>query len=211
MKNFLKSLCLILMTASLSEAQIVKSIGINAGYVYATEKWNYTELSGDWIDPISTFSGGVFAETYKMQRFSLLAKIQYVGKGRSVHILATRADPTSPSGYVDVGYLDLKDRLDYICVPVLLKYSLPLSKVEPFIAMGPRFEYLVGHPSSVVYDKFKTTEWSLTFSTGVDISIHPLPKFFIEAEYNTSLTDSYTGEFVTVSDHSLEFLLGVYF
>jgi hypothetical protein len=196
----------------MSEAQIVKSFGLDAGYVYATENWKYAPSigsSGDWIKPISTFTGGVFAETFELEKFSLMAKLQYVGKGRTMHVMVTRADP-NPQGYVDMGYQDIHERLDYLCVPILLKYKISLSTIEPFLAAGPRFEYLVGHPSSVVFDQFKKSEWAMTFSAGTDISISSLPKFFLEAEYNTSLMDSYQGQFVTVNDHSLEFLVGVY-
>jgi hypothetical protein len=202
------------MSTSLCHGQIVKSVGLNAGYVYAAQDWHYapqTGLDGSWIDPISTFTGGIFAESFDVLNFSIFAKLQYVGKGRSMNVIAMRADPNSPQGYVDLGYQVFKERLDYICVPVLLKYRIALPVVEPFIAIGPRLEYLVGHASSVVYNKFKKTGWTGTLSSGAEVSIPSFPKFFIEAEYNTSLTDSYQGEFVTISDHSIELLVGVFF
>jgi hypothetical protein len=202
-----------LLNFSITDAQILKNVGMNIGYVYAIPKWSYTLQTGLWpplAEPISTFTGGVFAESYDVKNFSIFTKLQYVGKGRSFSAMVTRQD-NSAQGYVDLGYQTFKERLDYICIPVLLKYSIPLPSVEPFIALGPRLEFLVQHPSSVTYNKFKKTEWAETLSAGAEVSIKSLPKFIIETEYNMSLTDSYHGEFLTVNDHSVEILIGVIF
>jgi hypothetical protein len=213
MKKLLSTLGLILIAITVSESQIIKGFGIDVGYVYAKENFEYapyTAGTGDGIRPISTFSGGVFAETFDMMKFSIVGKLQYVGKGGVMSVQTNIVDPSSPQAYLEMKFEDKKFRLDYLCVPVLLKYRVALPKIEPYLAIGPRFEYMVGHPSPF-YDGFKNTEWTMTYSAGADISLPSLPKLFIEAEYNTSLTDAFQDSWLTVSDHSIEFLVGVYF
>jgi hypothetical protein len=80
----------------------------------------------------------------------------------------------------------------------------------PYLAIGPRLEYLVSYPSSVVYDDFKKMEVTGTVAIGVELSLGFFPRLLLEANYNTSLMNSYNKGSLIVSDNSMEILCGVF-
>ena len=124
--------------------------------------------------------------------------------------METMLSPTSPLGYVDLGNKDIEYRLNYISIPILAKLRIETPMIVPYLAIGPRVEYLVSYPSSVVYDDFKKMEVTGTVAVGVELSLGLFPRFLLEADYNTSLTNSFNNGGLIVSDNSFEILYVVF-
>ncbi|MGA3286870.1 MAG: outer membrane beta-barrel protein [Bacteroidota bacterium] len=213
MKHSIISICFIALTISFADAQIVRTYGFNIGYVHAKQNWDYSPQLG--FDPhmsgtISGIGGGAFVEFLDIPYFSLLTKVQYIQKGRTITVMETMVSSTNPNGYVDIGMADIKYRLNYISVPILAKLRIETPICVPYLAIGPRFEYLISYPSNVVYDEFKKMEVTGTVAVGMEFSLGFIPKFLLEADYNTSLTNSFNNGSLIVSDNSVEVLCGIF-
>jgi hypothetical protein len=124
--------------------------------------------------------------------------------------MGTMVSSTNPNGYIETGMMDIKYRLNYISVPILAKLRIETPMFVPYLAIGPRLEYLVSYPSSVVYDDFKKMEVTGTVAIGVELSLGFFPRLLLEANYNTSLMNSYNKGSLIVSDNSMEILCGVF-
>jgi hypothetical protein len=208
------TLFFVVLGISTSDAQLkVRTFGFNVGYVHAKQNWDYSPQFGS--DPhmsgtISGISGGAFIEFLDIPYFSLLTKVQYMQKGRTISVMGTMVSLADPNGYIDVGMVDIKYRLNYISVPILAKLRIETPMFVPYIAIGPRLEYLISHPSSAVYDNFKKMEITGTVAVGVELSLGFVPRLLLEADYNTSLTNSFDNGNLVVSDNSIEILCGIF-
>jgi hypothetical protein len=201
------------MGISASDAQLIRTFGLNVGYIHAKQNWDYSPQFGS--DPhmsgtISGIGGGAFVEFLDIPYFGLLTKVQYIQKGRTISVMGTMVSSTNPNGYIETGMMDIKYRLNYISVPILAKLRIETPMFVPYLAIGPRLEYLVSYPSSVVYDDFKKMEVTGTVAIGVELSLGFFPRLLLEANYNTSLMNSYNKGSLIVSDNSMEILCGVF-
>jgi len=212
MKRILIGLCIIALASSFADAQLVRTYGFNIGYIHAKQNWDYSPQLG--FDPhmsgtISGIGGGLFVEFLDVPYLSLLTKAQYVQKGRTISVMGTMVSSTNPNGYIETGMMDIKYRLNYISVPILAKLRIETPMFVPYLAIGPRLEYLVSHPTSVVYDNFKKMEVTGTVAVGVELSLGFIPRLLLEADYNTSLTNSFDNGNLIVSDNSVEIFCGI--
>lgn len=201
------------LDTSTSDAQILRTFGLNVGYVKAEQRWNYspqTGLDASWISPIWGLDAGVFAEFFDFPNFSLVAAIHYIQKGRTLTLDAV-APANNEQGYIVLGEQEIKQRFEYISIPVLAKLRVDRTTLSPFLSVGPSIEYLISFPPSDVYSKFNKTEFALTFGAGFELSLGLVPKLLAECRYSLSLTDTYKNDFVTIDNRVLEFLLGVAF
>jgi hypothetical protein len=214
MKAFLARIVFfVILGISISNAQLIRTFGFNVGYAHAKQNWNYSaQLESDPHNTgtISGISGGAFVEFLDIPYFSLLTKVQYIQKGRTISVMGTMVSSTNPNGYIETGMMDIKYRLNYISVPILAKLRIETLMCVPYLAIGPRLEYLVSYPSSVVYDDFKKMEVTGTVAIGVELSLGFFPRLLLEANYNTSLMNSYNKGSLIVSDNSMEILCGVF-
>jgi hypothetical protein len=213
LKYSLISICFITLAISFADAQLVRTFGFNLGYVYAKQNWDYSSQLG--FDPhntgaISGIATGVFMEFLDIPYFSLLTKVQYMQKGRTITVMETIPSSTDPKGYIDLGNEDIKYRLNYISIPILAKLRIETPMFVPYLAIGPCLEYLISYPSSIVYDDFKKMEVTGTVTVGVELSLGFIPRLLLEVNYNTSLTNSYNNGNLIVSDNSIEILCGVF-
>jgi hypothetical protein len=203
----------VLLTISTSDAQLVRNYGLKAGYVKAEQRWNYTQQSGvhaSGINPIWGLDAGAFVEFFGFPFFSLSSEVHFIQKGRTLTVIHMET-ADNPQGYIDLGMEDVKERFEYISIPILAKLRLDGPTITPFIAAGPSFEYLLSFPSSVVYDKFNKTEFAFMFSAGVELSLGLTSKLMAECRYSLGLTNMYKNEFVAVDNRVLVFLVGVAF
>ena len=214
MKTLLGIVTLILiLTVSTVEAQFLRSYGIKAGPVRAEQKWDYAPHTGSddsWISPVWGIDAGVFAEFFDSGYFSLLTELHFVQRGCTFTIQRT-IPADNPQGYIDLGPEEMKQRCDYLSLPVMAKLRLETGVATPYIAVGPRFEFLISNPSSVVFDNFKKFEFAATAAAGVEIDAGFTPKLLCEVSYTMGLADSFKNDNLTVKNRSLSLLVGVQF
>jgi hypothetical protein len=204
---------LFVLVSTSASAQHLKAYGFKLGAIRAEQQWNYSPQSSvhaSWINPIWGLDAGAFVELSVNRNLGLLTELHYVQRGRSVTALAT-AVANNPQGYVDLGPVEIKHRFHYLSVPVLAQLQIDNDKAAPFVALGPRIEYLLSYPGSPVFDQFNKLELGGTVAAGVQVSLGFTPGLLAEITYNFNITHSYSNENVTVNNRSLSFLVGAYF
>jgi hypothetical protein len=66
-------------------------------------------------------------------------------------------------------------------------------------------------PESVSYDQFKRWEFGGTITAGIQVSPGFIPEMLAEVAYNTNFTHAYSNQYVTITNRSFSFLVGVIF
>ena len=204
--------CVILNTST-SQARLLRAYGLKAGFIKAEQRWHYSPQSGidaSGISPVWGFDAGGFVEFFNFPNFSLLTELRYVQRGRTVTVNVVRVADT-PQGYIDLGLQEIKQRFEYISIPVLVKIHFDNEKVTPYVTLGTRFEYLISYPPSPVYDRLDKFELAAFVAAGMEVNFGFTPKLLFEFNYSQSITNSFKNEFVTVNNRSLSFLLGLEF
>jgi opacity protein-like surface antigen len=194
-----------------ANSQHLLPFGLKLGPVSAQQNWDYTPESGISNASISSIWGidvGLTTELLDAQFFILQIELHYVQKGRTITITET-VPANNPQGYIDIGQSDIKQRFNYLSIPLLAKLSIPFGAARPFICVGPSFEYLISYPSSPVYDQFRKTEIGATVSAGADFSTSFGFTISPEIRYARGLTQSFKNGNVTVTTQALAFLLGI--
>jgi len=176
MKKLMRVLVLILaaypasgLTAEASKAGADLSAGIKAGISIAS-------LSGDDMDGVSSkigiATGGFFGIGFGA--VMIQPEIQYIQKGAQ-----------------DEDNSDLKMKLDYLEIPVLIKAQLmgPREKIRPSIYAGPALGILLnakaddGSDSVDIKDYYKSTDFGIAVGADVDIQ-----GFVVDLRYTMGLT-----------------------
>lgn len=131
--------------------------GVQAGIVT-----NGLKFSEDMFDASNRvgFTGGLTAQFNLLFGLGFQGSVMYVHKESNV----TSTDGTSTPGIV---------KMDYLAIPVHVKYNLDLPIVNrivrPFIFTGPSFSYRLSKPENFSINK-GNVEWDL--GVGVDLINH---------------------------------------
>jgi opacity protein-like surface antigen len=203
------SLILVLILASIGNAQLIKAVGAKVAYTSSYQDFRYTNFSVT-TQRRSGINAAVFLEWLNSPYVSIVSQAEYAQRGMVMRAAITLNDPTP------VGYVDLDNRVDYLSVPILVKLMLPLDSVTPYLIAGPRYDVLLGFHSDrsgfdAVYNDFKHN--MLGFSVGGGVSttaFFPYP-LIVEFRYNADLGDSYATPLLTVRNEAFDVWLGVAF
>jgi hypothetical protein len=202
---------LLLIQISFAEAQGLSTYGIKVGAIHSEQTWDYSAppvIRGSSSDPAWGIDAGIFARASIVPNLGIGAELHYIQRGKSVSAMATM-QANNPQGYVDIGVVETTFRCHYLSLPVLAQLRLGSDPVTPYIALGPRVEYLLSFPGSPVYSQFNKWEFGATCALGIELSLGFTPRLLGEISYNTNFTHSFTNENVTVGNQSFSFLLGV--
>lgn len=177
MKNFLLYVCICLFSFGGVQAQEFFNFGVKGGLNFAT-------LTGDDADELDVkmktgFHLGVLAEIMISDKFGIQPEILYSSQGAKS----------------DMGDVDVDLKLDYIAVPVMLKYF-----VAPGFSLeaGPQFSFLTkseieaeSQGDSASQDLKDDTE---SFDMGAAVGLgYGLPQgFLVQARYVMGFSDVYT-------------------
>lgn len=183
----MKNLCIATIISLLSiwgvQSQEFFNFGVKGGANFAT-------LTGDDADELDVkmktgFHLGVFAEIMISDKFGIQPEVLYSTQGAK-----------SEFAFFDEieGDVDLKIKLDYISVPVMLKYF-----VAPGFSLeaGPQFSFLSKSEIEAEFQGETETEdlkddtESFDFGAGVGVG-YGLPQgFLVQARYVMGFTDIY--------------------
>jgi hypothetical protein len=167
------------------------SFGFKVGPTRAT-------ISGDNTENLDTKTGmliGAFASVPLGPSLAIAPELCYVKKGSRF----------SAGGY------HVYINLDYVEIPVLLKYAFPTAPARPFLAFGPSLGIRTSATRSAfgenedIGDSFASTDFGLVFGMGVNLTT-----FVIEGRYNLGLTNINTieGDPDTIHNRGFAFLVG---
>jgi hypothetical protein len=202
--------CLVLVTATLSQSQFLQSYGVKFGVVAARQTWNYTNFAG-W--PAQTRWGidvAVCVEAVNHPFFSILGELHYIQKGFLESFPLTTPDHPEGTGL----YMAFSPEVDYVSIPLLAKFRMQGGTYSPFVVLGPRLDFLVRRVDDgyqPVLDKFTSVDGGISAGLGLDIRLTDVSRASAEFRYSPDVTDAYGTSLLTVRNVSKEFLLGVSF
>ena len=188
MKKILLVSLVMLLTVSVAFSQMGIKAGINLGTVGGDDK------SQGGIDPKSKVGlvGGLSYKIGLIMGLSIQPEVLYIQKG------AVYEGSMSYGGYSMSGKTTMKG--DYIDIPVLVKFNLPIPMLSPYIEGGVSYGILLsakqksettsnipGTPSGTtetdVKDQFKKSDLSVLIGVGVELLI-----LDINARYSLGMT-----------------------
>ncbi len=135
------------------------------------------------------FNLGVFGEKNITHYFVLIASLEYNQKGYILEMIETSVDGT------EIQKVESNTRLDYLSIPVLTKFKFSGICIEPFVAIGPRFEYLINYNKGEfkftnatvedsMADNFDKFSYGGSITGGFNIPISDQFKIDLEIRYN---------------------------
>lgn len=198
----------ILVANSAAHSQLVRSYGIKLGAVSANQTWDYTSAPDLTTSYRWGITGGVYLEFLDIPLLSLVGEIQYTQKGMTFSAPVTTALQPNGTGQ----FISLSPRVDYLSIPILAKLRLKSPFFTPYLIAGPRVDLLVykkGDGFDPVIDQFKSTDVGGTVGVGSEFNTPLAIGILAEIRYNASFRDSFKNEFLSVRNHSFDFLLGL--
>jgi hypothetical protein len=207
-QKWLFVLAAFLSVASTTHAQLVRSYGIRLGTVAANQSWKYADTPELTTSERWGITGGVYIELLDLPLVSVIGEIQYTQKGMRFSVpVTTEAQP-----YGTGQFITESPKVDYLSVPVLAKVRLSFPAITPYLIAGPRADLLLskkGDGFDAVVDKFKSTDVGGTFGLGVELHTLLPVGLLAEIRYNPSFRDAFKNEFLSVRNHSFDFLVGL--
>jgi hypothetical protein len=173
-------------------AQIVTNYGIKTAFTQ-------TMFDIDGFYNFTTWRSGFNIAFYLEHNFykymALILQLEYSQKGYISEQVETNEIGTK------IQDVRANTRLDYLSLPFLIKIKYPTLKLTPFIALGPRFDYLINYSkgkfkfTSVTAiddfaDNLKSFVTGSSVSCGLQIPASQKYHFSIELRYNNDFTNS---------------------
>jgi hypothetical protein len=150
---------------------------------------------------------GGYVELPLRRGLHVLAEFEYVQKG-----MRDQWFEITPGGEEIRGpWLD--NRVDYLSIPVLIKYVVPVGDFRPFVSAGPRVDIRIGSRCQpdpfgpivwdYIYDDLERIDFGADAALGIDT-----PWLSLEGRYNYAFQPSFRSGFITVRNRSYQVLVG---
>lgn len=193
MKKIMKSLpvvmaLLFLLSLVANPALAGVKAGIKGGITLANIKSVPETFEGYKWETKMGLAGGVFMEIGLPGRFSIQPEVLYVQKGAKITVSEGEITAT------------LKANIDYIEIPLLLKYNLvsgglttPSVYVGPYFGFNTKAEFAIsvtGQPEQKedIKDDIKDTEFGVTFGLGLTQKLG-VAKLTLDARYDLGISN----------------------
>ena len=187
------------------QAAAAASWGVKGGGTLAGQRFEWAGGSVWEFDGRVGVHIGVVVEWNLTPQLDVVAEAIYVQKGMTEEI--TMLHPDDPVPFESI---TLDNRLDYLSLPVLVKFRLFRGPVHPYVAVGPRVDVLLARggepPYEELYDDFSSLDLGLDLVAG--LRIHGV---LLEARYSTTHTESLAHEEVAATNSAVLISLGVLF
>ena len=163
-------------------------IGINTGLVYSKFISNSTfPIFGPYNNALFNFVGGINLTYYFNETLSIETGINYLKTGSKTE----ESSGTDELGNIQ-GKFWFKQSLEYIELPLLVKYSFHNKRIEPYITSGPNFGIILSGEDKIEADytlnenqkykkdiKNELNTLNISFGLGSGINYHLKENFII--------------------------------
>jgi len=208
-KEPITAMLFLLLCASISDAQLIKSYGVKVSYTSTSQTVDFVipTPAQRWTEMKPSARGGfgvsAFAEWFNLPIFSIVSQVEYAQRG--AHMLYPL-----PGGW---GLTD--GSMDYISIPVLAKLTAPLGAFNPYVLAGPRADFLVSYhydaiyPNNSIYSDLNKA--TLGGSAGVGVQTNSILPVSLSAElrYDFDFFNSYNHADLNVHNDAFEIWIGV--
>jgi len=118
----------------------------NKGFKFAyTSSGIYHDRIDNFASRRNGFNIALFYEFGNHKFLSFIAQIEYAQKG-----FVEKQVETNETGEI-IQNVKANTRLDYLSIPLLIKFKYPRITPEPYFIFGPRFEYLINKRNGVFH------------------------------------------------------------
>jgi hypothetical protein len=208
-KHFSILIIVILLESPTAIAQLLKSYGLMAGVVAATQSYDYHDhpyLHGSLNTSYRWgFAVGGELEFFESPLLDISAELLYIQKGYSIPLELT--SPQLPEGTGD--FITVQPRCDYLSVSPTGRLTFASIGPSLYALFEPRFDFLLWKNETSL--DLNSLDIGATLGVGIQFSIQSFPKFFIEGRFSPSFTGAFHGQYLTVKNKSFEILTGVRF
>jgi opacity protein-like surface antigen len=158
-------------------------LGVIGGVNFSDYRQKGTDNSGVEYNMRTGFKAGLVGEMMLGNSgFAIQAEPMYVQKGavEKISLLGARVEATE---------YDIK--MDYIELPILVKYSFHFGALHPFLVAGPEFGLLLKAESEGydIKDEYENFDFLLTAGAGLDVEMADMVFLFVESRYNHGLSN----------------------
>lgn len=211
MKHYLSLFFLLLViTPQLLKSEIIDNCGfiisVNQSKIKVEEYEDYTRLR-------TGLGLSLFLEKKISTTISSVIHVEYIQKG-----FITEQIETNEVGE-KIQTVKANTRLDYISVPLLMKFTLNNVSFSPFIKLGPRFEYMFNYQKGTweftnidftdeTAKYLDKTSFGYTIATGCQIPCRFGKIIIIEARYNHDFTDLWSQPY-SINGKNISYDLGI--
>ncbi len=202
---------LAMLMAGTAQAQMKMEFGVKGAF-------NLANVTGDVENNkmMMAFGGGIFARMMPSPQFTIQPEVLFMMKG-------TKFDDFDLGG---VAYTDAKWVYNYVEIPVLAKYMIPMEgNISPNIFAGPALGLLMsakekgtadGEDYDVdIKDLLKSIDFGVAFGAGVDVAMGEKGKLTFDARYTLGLTNTLDvpegGADVSVKNANISVMVGYAF
>jgi hypothetical protein len=224
--------CLLLAAGSLvaQNPQSDSSVhfGIKGGVCLANQKMTYQYLDGG-TRTVDTkyrtgFDAGVYVEIPIINpSLAGMMEIHYIQKGMLDK--STVSEANTPE---QIGTLRITHETDYLSIPFLLKWRIPIGRITPYVLAGPRIDFFLRkkvviefHPPSE--NSFEGVTWlgdyygldfqkldaGATAGLGFEAILKGDLSILLEFKYDYSFTNIVKTENLTIYNRSFQILAGI--
>lgn len=211
------ALLAISLTSILSNvhAQPLPEWGIKAGTTISNQKWDFSVPGIDRdVDEYVGLNIAILGKVIERDFFSILSELSYAQKGTTEEINSTYVDTTN-HGYIETEPIRFKNRFDYVSVSLYGKFEHRFGRLEPYIFVGPRIDFLLKTNSQtipkIIHENFDSPNFDLSLGVGTEINTALPFKTLVEFQYHPGVTNSYDSAALSIKEYSFEIKLGAIF
>lgn len=207
----MKSYAIILILVSIlsfaaAEELPITEYGLKVGLVSANQDFNYEYEFDMESEFIMGGCLGLYYEWFEIKGFRLLTELNWVQKGMKDSIM----EIDSVGNFL--GEEEYTHRLNYLSVPVLVKLFLENDILTPFLNLGIRFDFLMSYNSEIytsLYDEFSGYVIGADLGIGFQKKLIKDRNLSLEIRYSMDLTDSYSGDYLTIKNSATQIIFGI--
>lgn len=175
MKKIVVAFVMMLSGITIIEAQVVKSIAIKPGIVWANQEWEWANVQDITEYKFKTgLHMGVNVEFLQNKTLSIIAEGGYIEKGMVQEIeLST---PDMPEGTGEIKTFNTSFRYAYL--NPMLKARIEVGNFVPYIFVGPRVDFYLSYKSDLNYDELEDelnkTIFGMIYGLGLEYILGPI-------------------------------------
>ncbi len=175
MKRIIVVFVIMLCGVTLLEAQVVKSIALKPGIVWANQDWEWVNVNDQTEFNYNTgLHLGVNAEFLQQKFLSILAEGGYIEKGMWQEIELTTPDMPEGTGELKT----LKTSFRYAYLSPMLKARIEFGNFVPYLFVGPRVDFYLTYKSDLNFDELEKEMnkiiFGMIYGLGLEYMIGPV-------------------------------------
>jgi len=214
-----------------AHAQLLKGYGLKVGANWSTANITFTEQASppNWKSGTigrPGFNAAIFVEGLKFSAFSFITQAEYAQRGfdEKRAVFVETEVPGVGRIYAAMGGLYATTILNYVSIPLLVKWQSPIKTMKPYLLFGPKLDFLVdrkvGHFNKTPEMRFLESEEgyaerfdnrSVGGTVGLGMATNAILSLplSVEARYNFDFGRSLNEKFVRARSNALDVWLGI--